>query len=102
MKIAIVHYWLITMRGGEKVLEELCHIYPQADIFTHVIEPARISETIRSHRITTSFIARLPGAVRHYQLYLPLMPLALEQIDPSPRLAQESYAEVKPEQQEHS
>ncbi len=81
MKIAIVHYWLITMRGGEKVLEELCHIYPQADIFTHVIEPARISETIRSHRITTSFIARLPGAVRHYQLYLPLMPLALEQLD---------------------
>jgi glycosyltransferase involved in cell wall biosynthesis len=81
MKVALVHYWLVTMRGGEKVLEELCRLYPQADIFTHVAAPERLSDTIRSHRITTSFISRLPGAVRHYQKYLPLMPLALEQFD---------------------
>ena len=81
MKIALVHYWLTTMRGGEKVLEELCRLYPQADIFTHVIDPARISPVITSHRITTSFIARLPRARRHYQKYLPLMPMALEQLD---------------------
>lgn len=81
MKVALVHYWLVTMRGGEKVLEELCRLYPQADIFTHVVAPERLSDTIRTHRITTSFIARLPGAVRHYQKYLPLMPLALEQLD---------------------
>jgi glycosyltransferase involved in cell wall biosynthesis len=81
MKVALVHYWLITMRGGEKVLEELCRLYPQADIFTHVIAPGKISDTINAHRITTSFIGRLPGAVRHYQKYLPLMPLALEQLD---------------------
>src|ERR1700761_5167348 len=81
MKVALVHYWLVTMRGGEKVLEELCRLYPQADIYTHVAVPDRLSETIRSHRIKTSFIARLPGAARHYQRYLPLMPLALEQLD---------------------
>lgn len=81
MKIALVHYWLVTMRGGEKVLEELCRLYPQADIFTHVVQPDRISDTLRAHRIYTSFIARLPGSVRHYQKYLPLMPLALEQLD---------------------
>jgi glycosyltransferase involved in cell wall biosynthesis len=81
MKVALVHYWLVTMRGGEKVLEELCRLYPQADIYTHVVVPDRVSETIRSHKITTSFIARLPGAARHYQKYLPLMPLALEQLD---------------------
>lgn len=81
MKVAIVHYWLVTMRGGEKVLEELCRLYPQADIFTHVVDRARISQAILGHRIETSFIARLPGAVRHYQKYLPLMPLALEQLD---------------------
>lgn len=81
MKIALVHYWLTTMRGGEKVLEELCRLYPQADIFTHVIDPKRISSVITSHQVTTSFIARLPGARRHYQKYLPLMPLALEQLD---------------------
>lgn len=81
MKIALIHYWLVTMRGGEKVLEELCRLYPQADIFTHVIAPEKISETIRSHKIQTTFISRLPGATRHYQKYLPLMPLALEQLD---------------------
>lgn len=81
MKVALVHYWLVTMRGGEKVLEELCRLYPQADIFTHVVDPARISPVIKAHRITTSFIARLPGATRHYQKYLPLMPMALEQLD---------------------
>lgn len=81
MKVALVHYWLVTMRGGEKVLEELCRLYPQADIFTHVLAPDKISDTIKSHKITTSFIARLPGAVQHYQKYLPLMPLALEQLD---------------------
>jgi glycosyltransferase involved in cell wall biosynthesis len=81
MKIALIHYWLVTMRGGEKVLEELCRLYPQADIFTHVIAPEKISETIRAHRIQTTFISRLPGATRHYQKYLPLMPLALEQLD---------------------
>lgn len=81
MKVAIVHYWLVTMRGGEKVLEELCRLYPQADIFTHVVDRARMPQTILAHQINTSFIARLPGAVRHYQKYLPLMPLALEQLD---------------------
>jgi glycosyltransferase involved in cell wall biosynthesis len=81
MKVALIHYWLVTMRGGEKVLEELCRLYPQADVFTHVIVPEKISDTIKSHKITTSFIARLPGAGRHYQKYLPLMPLALEQFD---------------------
>jgi glycosyltransferase involved in cell wall biosynthesis len=81
MKVAIVHYWLVTMRGGENVLEELCRLYPQADIFTHVIIPDRISPIITAHKITTSFISNLPGAARHYQKYLPLMPLALEQFD---------------------
>ncbi len=81
MKVAIIHYWLVGMRGGEAVLEEICHLYPDADIFTHVVVPDRISPTILAHKITTSFISRLPGAVRHYQKYLPLMPLALEQFD---------------------
>jgi len=69
------------MRGGEKVLESLCRLFPDADIFTHVYNPAAISATIKAHRIQTSFIARLPFATRNYQSYLPLMPLALEQLD---------------------
>jgi glycosyltransferase involved in cell wall biosynthesis len=81
MKVAIVHYWLVGMRGGEKVIETLCRMYPQADVFTHVYVPEAISETIRQHRVQTSFINRLPGAKRFCQRYLPLMPLALEQLD---------------------
>ena len=81
MKVAIVHYWLVGMRGGEKVVEALCGMFPQADIFTHVYVPDAVSEDIRGHRVTTSFIGRLPAAARLYKRYLPLMPLALEQLD---------------------
>jgi glycosyltransferase involved in cell wall biosynthesis len=81
MKVAIVHYWLVQMRGGEKVVEALCEMFPDADIFTHAYDPAQISPTIRRHRVRTTFIGRLPGAARLYQAYLPLMPLALEQLD---------------------
>ncbi|WP_024506294.1 glycosyltransferase [Bradyrhizobium sp. ARR65] len=81
MKVAIVHYWLVGMRGGEKVIEALCEMYPQADIYTHVYVPEMVSERIRRHRIIPTFINRLPRAARMYKTYLPLMPLALEQLD---------------------
>ena len=81
MRVAIVHYWLVNMRGGERVVEALCELYPEADIFTHVYAPERMSETIRRHRVQTTLIGKLPWARRLYQSYLPLMPFALEQLD---------------------
>lgn len=81
MKVAIVHYWLVGMRGGEKVVEALCEMYPQADIFTHVYVPEKVSERLREHRIIPTFINSLPRAAAMYKAYLPLMPLALEQLD---------------------
>jgi glycosyltransferase involved in cell wall biosynthesis len=81
VKVAIIHYWLVGMRGGEKVIEALCEMYPQADIFTHVYVPEMVSERIRQHRIIPTFINALPRAARMYKTYLPLMPLALEQLD---------------------
>ena len=81
MKVAIVHYWLVGMRGGEKVVEALCEMYPQADIFTHVYVPDAVSDRIRAHKVTTTFVGRLPRAPKAYRNYLPLMPLALEQLD---------------------
>ncbi len=81
MKVAIIHYWLVGMRGGEKVLEALCEMYPQADIFTHVYVPEMVSDRIRQHNIIPTFINSLPRAARMYKTYLPLMPLALEQLD---------------------
>lgn len=81
MRVALVHYWLVSMRGGEKVLEALLGLFPEADIFTHVYIPEKVSPIIRQRRVTTSFIHKLPLAASQYQKYLPLMPLALEQLD---------------------
>ena len=81
MRIAVIHYWLIGMRGGERVLEQILQCYPDADLFTHVLDPARVSDQIRAHKITESFVGRLPGAKRHYQKYLGFMPRALEEVD---------------------
>lgn len=80
MKVALVHYWLVGMRGGEKVLEALCDMYPGADIFTLVMDPEKISSTIKLHRIETSFLQKI-GGKRLYQKMLPLMPFALEAFD---------------------
>ncbi len=81
MKVAIIHFWLVGMRGGEKVVETLLDIYPQADIFTHIVDESAISAKIFARVTGRTFISRLPFAKRLYQSYLPLMPLALEQLD---------------------
>jgi len=81
LRVALVHYWLVSMRGGERVLESLCRMFPDADIYTHVVDRSKISRILTSHRITETFIGRLPFAKRWYQKYLPLMPWALEALD---------------------
>jgi len=81
LKVAFIHYWLVGMRGGEKVLEALCRMFPDADIFTHVYDPQRISPLIRRHKVTTSSIARLPMATKMYTKYVSKMPRALEELD---------------------
>jgi len=81
MRVALVHDWLTGMRGGEKVLEAIAGIYPQADIFTLVHVRGSVSPLIESRRIQTSFIQRLPSAGRLYRRYLPLFPVAVELFD---------------------
>jgi glycosyltransferase involved in cell wall biosynthesis len=71
------------MRGGEKVLEVLCDLYPDADIFTLVLDRTAVSEKILRHRIFTSCLQRVGGKT-HYKKMLPLMPLALEAFDLTP------------------
>jgi glycosyltransferase involved in cell wall biosynthesis len=78
MRTAIIHYWLLNMRGGEKVVEALCRLLPDADLFTLFYDPEMVSETIRAHRVTASFLDPLR---RHYRSLLPLMPMALESFD---------------------
>lgn len=81
MRVALVHYWLTKMRGGERVLETFCDMFPQADIYTHVVDRANLSDTLNRHEIRTTFISKFPFATRHYQKYLPFMPRALEELD---------------------
>ncbi|AHF66942.1 glycosyltransferase family 4 protein [Pseudomonas cichorii] len=82
MRIAIVHDWLVTYAGAERVLASLINIWPEADLFA-VID--FLSDEDRAHLggkvARTTFIQNLPGARTRYQRYLPLMPLAIEQLD---------------------
>lgn len=80
-RIAIIHYWLVAMRGGERVLERVLRLFPQADLFTHVLDPRAIPDEISSRVVKTTFIDRLPASRKLYQRYLPLMPMALEALD---------------------
>ena len=81
MKVALVHYWLVTMRGGEKVLETLCKMFPEADIYTNVYNPDAVSDIIRSHKVYTTKINKFPMARKLYQKYMPFMPKALMELD---------------------
>lgn len=81
LRVAIIHFWLTGMRGGERVVESLCRMFPKADIYTNVVRPEALSQTLLTHPIHTTFIQKLPGSIKHYQKYFPLMPLALEQLD---------------------
>ncbi|MBP1121549.1 MULTISPECIES: glycosyltransferase family 4 protein [Pseudomonas] len=82
MRIAIVHDWLVSYAGAERVLASLINVWPAADLFA-VID--FLSDQDRAHLhgkvARTTFIQKLPGARKHYSRYLPLMPLAIEQLD---------------------
>ncbi|MDE2318287.1 MAG: glycosyltransferase family 4 protein [Rhodospirillales bacterium] len=81
-RVAIVHEWLITLGGSEKVLVELLAMFPEADLFAVVdFLPAEHRAGLRGKSVKTSFIQCLPFAARRYKAYLPLMPIAVEQFD---------------------
>ena len=82
MKVAIVHDWLVTYGGAERVLEQLVQLWPEADLYSMVdFIPSGQRHFIANKVVKTSFIQRLPLAKKHYRHYLPLMPLAVEQFD---------------------
>jgi glycosyltransferase involved in cell wall biosynthesis len=81
MKTVLVHDWLTGMRGGEKCLEVLCELFPEAPIYSLLHNEGEMSPLIESKRIVTSFIDRLPGKTEGYRSYLPLFPLAIERFD---------------------
>src|SRR5258706_9610195 len=81
MRIALVHDWLITWRGGEKVLEALLELMPNAELFTLFHEPNAMPATIERHEVHTAFLDRIPYARRMHRELLPLLPLAVWSLD---------------------
>ena len=80
-KVAIVHDWLTGMRGGEKCLESICDVFPEADIYTLIYIPGTVSKKIEKHKIITSFVQKFPGIQKYYRYYLPFFPKAVESFD---------------------
>ncbi len=80
-RVALVHDWLTGMRGGEKVLDVLCRIFPDATLHTLVHRRGSVAPAIEHRPVRTSFVQRLPRATRAYRHYLPLFPTAVECFD---------------------
>ena len=82
IKVAIVHDWLVTYAGAERVLEEIINCFPEADLFAIVdFVPQKERSFLKDKPVKTSFIQKLPLAKKKYRAYLPFMPLAVEQFD---------------------
>src|SRR5215831_3159653 len=81
MHVAMIHDWLNGMRGGERVLEALLEVFPNATIYTLLHERGKTSPSIESRRIVTSWLDRIPSVYRFYRNLLPLFPLAVKSFD---------------------
>jgi len=81
MRVAIVHDWLLGMRGGERALNVLCKIFPQAELFTLIHKKGSIDPILEDRPIHTSFLQNIPDIDTKYRNYLPLFPLAVESFD---------------------
>lgn len=94
--ITLAHHWLVGMRGGEKVLEQFSHLFPQAPIYTLVADASRLSPRLAAHPIHCSWLQRIPGSSRQYKKMLPLFPAAVSSLKVSgyPRLLLSSDASV--------
>lgn len=80
LRVALVHYWYVRRRGGERVLDVLADMFPQADIFILIYDQGALADSIKAHKITGSFLQKLPQAKRYYRALLPFFPIALEQL----------------------
>ena len=82
MKVAVVCDWLVVYAGAERVIEQILKLYPEADIFSLIdFVPEEQRGFLLGKKATTSFLQNMPFARKKYRSYLPLMPLAIEQLD---------------------
>ena len=80
LKIILAHDWLTGMRGGERVLEYLCEMFPQAPIYTLFYNPGAVSDIINRHPVKTSWLQHIPGILKYYRNFLPFFPSAMESL----------------------
>jgi glycosyltransferase involved in cell wall biosynthesis len=84
VRVALVHDWLVTYAGSERVLEQMLAVYPEADVFSLIDFVASAERGfLGGRKVQTSFLQKIPGMRRRYRSFLPLMPLAIEQLDVS-------------------
>lgn len=77
----LAHHWLVKMRGGEKVFEQLCLLFPEAIVYTLISHKAGLSETIQRHAVRDSLLRLIPTAKHRYQYLLPLFPFSLQRLN---------------------
>jgi glycosyltransferase involved in cell wall biosynthesis len=80
-RVALIHDFLLTLRGGERVFLALCDLFPQADVFTAVYDEAGTEGRFADRRVHTSFVQKLRPDARSFRRYLPLYPYAMEALD---------------------
>lgn len=80
LRVAIVHHWFRSYTGAERVVSALLEVFPKADVFA-LIATEQTAARFAPHRITTSFLQRVPGSQRFHRHFLPFYPFALEQFD---------------------
>ena len=81
LRVAIVHYWFVGRAGGERVVEALAELFPQADLFALVANPKTLAPILQNRKLQTSFLQRVPGARKFHRHFLFLQAIALEQFD---------------------
>jgi len=80
MKVAIIHYWFISRRGGEKVIESILKLYPESDIYTLFFDKKQYGDYLNNHRVFTSVLNK-PFLRKHYQKLFPLYPLGIRSLE---------------------
>lgn len=78
MKVVLLHDWLTGFRGGERVLEVFCEMFPEAPLYTLLYDHGSTSKIIENRVIKTSFLNKIPHISKHYRKFLPLFPLAAD------------------------
>ena len=80
MKVVLLHDWLTDFRGGERVLEVFCEMFPNAPLYTLLYKKGTVGSLIENRKIVTSYLNKIPGIHKHYRKFLPLFPLAASQL----------------------